>query len=355
MGASKEYVFVGSGPICLIKAILLLKNKSTKKITFIDSASQGGGAWYSDLRADGSRVETGCHIWSYCPEAYKFIEQEIRIPLFDMTPSPVFNRGILNISYGLKGTLESYKFMLTNLIKLKLGVFSRIQNLPNIHYKVFGKRIKYPKKGSPEFIEKLLGRLSEDTRVSFLFNNDINLINVGSSTTVKCADKLIECDKLFLTSTSALKELNHYDKKIDVIKTVTSVNYIHYLVRLSAHPQRVAGYIRLTRDEIIHRVTDVSYQSNSGENLILFGIKENAMALYDQNDIMNHIQSYLLDQKIMNENNKVTFIKEYNYPTHYSDKKVRSTINQLDKDKIEVLQSTDLMYGIHSLIKSSIG
>jgi len=179
MDTGKEYVFVGSGPICLIKAVLLLKIKSTTKITFIDSATKGGGAWYSDLRQGESQVETGCHIWSYCPEAYKFIQEEIGVPLIDMTPAPVFNKGKLNISYGLKGTLDSYKFILTNLIKLKFDVFSRIRNLPNIHYKIFGKHIKYPRKGSPELIEKLLGKLSEDTRVSFLFDNDVKVINVG--------------------------------------------------------------------------------------------------------------------------------------------------------------------------------
>jgi hypothetical protein len=351
MDAHKEYIFIGSGPICLIKAILLLNNRSTAKITFIDSASQAGGAWYSDISPGGSQVETGCHIWSYCPKVFKFIEEEIGVPLFKMTPSPIFNRGRLNISYGLKGTLDSYKFILSNLLKLKFDVFSKINNLPSVHYKLFGKHTRYPKKGSPEFIEKLLRRLSKDKRVSFLFDIKIKMINVGSTTTVNCADKLIECDKLFLTSTSTLQELNFYDKKVEIIKTIKCVNYIHYLVKLSTQPQRITSYIRLTSDEIIHRVTDVSYQSNSGENLILFGIKEAPIALYSQNEIMSHIRSYLLAQKIVDKNHKVTFVKEYCYPTHYSDEKVRAIINELDKDKIEILHSTDLMYGIHALIK----
>ncbi|MFT6747775.1 MAG: hypothetical protein ACJAZ2_002132 [Glaciecola sp.] len=353
MEINKEYIFLGSGPICLIKAMLLLKSESTTKITFIDSASQGGGAWYSDVSPEGSEIETGCHIWSYCPITYQFIEEEIGVPLFDMTPAPVFNRGRINISYGLKGTLDSYKFILTNLLKLKFDVLKNIRNLPNIHFRLFGKRNKYPKNGSPEFIEKLLKKLEKDKRVSFVFDTDAKVIDIGSNTTVKCSDKLIECDKVFLTSTSALEELNFYDKKIEVAKEIRSVNYIHYLVQLSFPAVRKTSYIRLTSDEIIHRITDVSYQSNSGENLILIGVKEAATGLYSQDEIMAHVQSNLLSQKIINENSKVTFAKDYCFPTHYSNEKVRAAINELENNKIELLHSTDLMYGIQALLQDS--
>jgi protoporphyrinogen oxidase len=345
----KQIILLGSGPISLINAFFLLKDKSLEQLTIIDSASQIGGAWYSDLSPNHHKIECGCHIWSYCPEVHDFIIKQLGVPLYPISPKPVFNKGKINISYPAKSILDSYKFILQNILSLKFENIKNIKKSPKVYYTVVNKKNVYPKHGSPELIDALYSILKRDERVNFFLNEKVDAILINEKVTVTTESNSFVCDKLFVTSTSHLNQITHHEKTIDVKNT--KIDYIHFLISLNKGAKKTSPYIRLTSDSIIHRVADISYQTDFKENLLLFGIKEDGYHRQSREEILSHIRSYLESQNIIDKSYTLDFIKEHIFPTYYSTQKTRDSINKLDLSKIELIHSTDIMHGIYFLME----
>jgi hypothetical protein len=351
MKNTKEIILLGSGPIGLIKAYFLLKDKSITKLTFIDSANEPGGAWYSEYSPKNHKIECGCHIWSYCKEVHDFIDNEIGIKLYPMNPNPVFNIGKVNLSYSIKNTIDSYKFLLINLSRFNFKKIKEAKNIPSINFKVFNKKNVYPKLGSPELIDTLLSIIKKDNRVIFNLNEKLTSISVNENVIARGKEKSFSCDKLYTTSTSHIEHISHYDKKIEVSNTNQRIDYIHFLIKLNKKPRKTISYLRLMSDKIIHRVSDISYQTKNEEYLMLFGIKESGHKNNSTPEILAHIQNYLISQKIITKSHSISLIKEHIYPTYYTGQKIRDEINSIDNSKIELIHSTDIIYSIYYLMK----
>ena len=97
-------VFIGTGPLSLLKAYLVGQKNPAVKITLIEMGNRIGGAWYSDKSPKGYEIECGCHIWSYVPEVYDYLERELDIPLYELNPGAFFI-GKLKVPYSLKNTI----------------------------------------------------------------------------------------------------------------------------------------------------------------------------------------------------------------------------------------------------------
>ena len=97
----KNVALIGTGPISMLKALLLSENENLQ-IMLIDEQSRVGGAWYSDSSEKGHEIECGCHIWSYAPIAYNYIEKELGVPLDFMRPGPIFVSSKSKIPYSTK-------------------------------------------------------------------------------------------------------------------------------------------------------------------------------------------------------------------------------------------------------------
>jgi hypothetical protein len=349
MNNPREVIILGTGPIGLLKCWILLKNKSVKKITLIDSKSVVGGAWFFENQKEYP-LETGCHIWSYCPSVYSFISNQLKIKLAPFETKPIFKRNILEIPYSAKNTIDSYHYLFKQLLKFNFSVFSKIKNSPKYYLCPIGKNNLYPINGSADLIKSLHSQIYKDSRVNILLSTEINSIDIREKVIIKSEQKEFNADKIFLTSTSKLNQLSVNRIQIDYKNE--PINYVHYKVILSSKPTKVASYYRITNDEIIHRISDISYQTNNNSNILLIAIFEKSNKNLNTGQITEHIIHYLIKHKIISKKTKLALDKVYEFPTYYSNQKTRDKINSLDQTKIELLHSTDLMYGMHELLKN---
>lgn len=345
---SSEVIIIGTGPISLLKCWILLKKENVSKITLLDSKTTYGGAWYYDHH-DTHKIETGCHIWSYCPAVYNFISKELEIPLTHFKTQPIFKIGKLNLPYSTKNTVDSYLYLLKGLVRLDFKIFSKIKNSSRYYLRLFGKTNLYPKLGSIELVYHLHKKISTDKRVEFIFEKSLKKIEINNNITIETSDnKNLTADKIFITSTGSLDELVVNNKPI-TYKTSTT-NYIHFKIELNSRPNKTASYVRVANDHIIHRISDISYLTENNNHILLIAVFEKCVEKMDQNEIFNHIKEYLIRHKIIHKTSEIKITKKYEFPTHYTNQETRNNINNLNAERIELMHSTDLMYGMHELL-----
>jgi len=344
----QRMAIIGTGPVSLLKACLLAKANPSDSITLIDSASQIGGAWYSDLSPKGHEIECGCHIWSYTPAVYRYIEQELGIHLIPMKPNAVFIGKNLRVPYSIKNSVDSYKRLIKTTIGLKWGQFSAMQSAPNVNFKIIGKKNKYPQTGSPELIHALEKKLSMFPNVQILLNSEIEEIKIDSIVQLITGEKKLEFDKIFMTYVSRIKLLSVDGIPLNL--KIRKVNYIHFLIQPDRPLNKKISYWRLMNDPVIHRITDISYQTNHEENLILVGIKDVAYDKQSEPDLLKHVRETLLNYKLIDESHKLEKLKTHFFPTHYLKSEALDQLLKL-KNKMELMHTTDLMYGIHHLLR----
>lgn len=346
-----EIILLGSGPISLLNAFLLLQARTTKSVTLIDSGNQIGGAWYSDISKLGYEIECGCHIWSYSPIVYDFIQNELNIKLAPFKSPPVFNKGKINLPYHLKNTLDSYKYLFKYLFRFNKKKLTEIKGSPKLFFNIFNKNYLYPEHGSPELVNALLKKLKSNEKFKIILNENIKSIDIDSVVTAYTGEKSYTCNKIYISSTSFIKQITSGDETINLTENNSQINYIHFLISLSKQTKQASSYIRLTNDPIIHRVADISYQTDYKENLILFGIKQSGYDTNTESQIIAHLKTYLIKQNIIDDSIELELVKKHIYPTFYINEPIRNDINDIDQSKLELSHSTDLMYGFHNLLK----
>lgn len=343
-----RYAIIGTGPISLLKAYLVSLEFPKVEIHFFDAANQIGGAWYSDKTKSGYSIDSGCRIWSYAPKSYQFIEQQLGVKLFPMKPSPVFVGKFISIPYSLKTTIHSYKIFLKNLVKLNFSGLRNALKEPYIHLRLFGKKNLYPKSGAIELLQSLQSRISENDNIKIHLNTRISDITINGSVCIYMDQTKLIFDKVVITHLTEIKKIKTSTEILHLKSNETK--YIHFLISSNKKFRKKFTHLRFMNDPIIHRITDISYQTNGEENLILVGVKQNAFETISENDLFLSICLLIKSRGIIDEISNLTFIKKYVYPTKYLDDDSIKLIKNLNQF-IEILPSTDLMYGIHYLLK----
>lgn len=340
-----DITFIGMGPINLLNAYLILKKNPSLNVLFIDRSESIGGAWMYENSEKGYLIECGCHIWSYCPKVYEFIENDLNIPLFQF--KPIFINGKIKIPYSLNNLYKSYSYLLRNTLLLNVNKLKQLKNSPQINLSII-KQYKYPIKGSQLLISKLYDELKKFPNVDFNFKKTLENIKINENISLTVNSNKIDTKKVFITSLSDIKYIQKNSNTIKIKKQKT--NYIHFLIKFNKKPKKIIQYYRLINDKIIYRITDISYQTHNNEHLILFGIKNTAYRIYNQEVIINHITTYLTKNKIIDSTYEIKLIKEHIYHSSYIQKKQIKTINCLD-NRVKLNHSTDLIYGIYKLLK----
>jgi protoporphyrinogen oxidase len=346
MAISKHIAFIGSGPISLLKAYLLAKKNPENQYTIIDSNPQFGGAWYSDKSPKGFEIESGCHIWSYSPEVYSYFESEFGLDLVTMKPSPVFVGANFKLPYSVKNTVDTYKYLAKSLLK---GKAPRIKDHPGFYTRIIGKKNKYPKLGSVELINALEQKIVSLTNIEILTNTRIESVNLNEKVVLETKDKSLDFDYLYLTSVSEIKSINSHEKTITLKQA--RIDYIHFLLKLSEPCSKKMTYWRLMNDEVIHRISDISYQTENKENLLLIGIKPQAFESKSEEELLIHCAKAIQKLKLINANTSVELVKTYVFPTYYIEGEIRNQINELAPDQLELIHSTDLIHGFYYILK----
>ena len=328
--------------------MMLIKDPSIR-IQFYDLNDRLGGAWYSDYSPKGHEIECGCHIWSYSPEAYDFIQEELGVVLAPFETKPTFIGKVINLPYSAKQSVDSYKYILKSLATFKSGFAREVKERPYLTTKVFGKNNLYPKKGSPELTNRLKELLDATGRVEFNLSSKITRLEVGVKVRLLSDETNFEADRVILTSVSEVRSIKSSDHNIDI--TPFRRDYIHLLLGSDKPFKKIASYWRLMNDPVIHRISDISYQTNKEENLMLLGIKEEEYYKMKPEELMVYCKNYLLGLKLIDETFQLQDIKHHIFPTYYIDEDVRDQINKVSPDQLQILHTTDIMYGVYYLIK----
>lgn len=339
--------FIGTGPITLLKAYLRAKKNPGSEIVLFDMMGDFGGAWYSDLSPEGHEIECGCHIWSYNPEVYQFMERELGIPLDYFRPTPLFVGSRLKVPYSTKNFIDSYKYLAKQFFTFRWKNL-KVSDKPHVHWKLFGKRNKYPKTGSPELIRALQKKLEELDNVSIQRGVTLKEVVLSDRIELRSDEKVFEADQLYLTSVSKLERVVKGEQIIEL--NPRQVDYNHLLVQLNKPLNKAMTYWRLMNDPVVHRITDISYQAEHKERLLLAGIKGGAFNSKSREELVSHLRDLMKSLKLIDESHELTLIKTHHYPTYYSDAEAREKIAQLD-ERLKILHSTDLIYGLFYLLK----
>ncbi|MEO9534301.1 MAG: NAD(P)-binding protein [Crocinitomicaceae bacterium] len=345
----KQIIFIGTSPINLLKGYLIAKENASTEILFIDKHERLGGAWYSDTSPNGLEIECGCHIWTYCPEVYDYLSNELHIEMENMKPSPIFKYGRTNLSYPLYTIKNSYQYIIKNAAMFRFSELKNIKNNPEISWRIFGKKNQYPKAGSPVLIERLKELLDQLSNVKFEYGKVINEVVCRDQIEVITDDKKYVCDKLYTTSVSSFSKISNQEKELEL--SHSQRDYIHVLAKASKKPKYKATYHRLVNDPIIHRITDVSYQAQHKEHLFLAGILEDAFEKCNSEELTNHLKTYLIKNNVIDSETELTFVKNHVFPTYYIKPEDRKKLQNFDP-RVECFYSIDLMYGFYYILKN---
>lgn len=313
----------------------------------IDSTDRFGGAWYSDTSPGGNEIECGCHIWSYDPEVYNYIERDLGVQLSTYKPNAVFVSKRLKVPYSIKNSIDSYKYLLKNLVTFNMVKLKGIKSNPVIRFRLIGKKNKYPKKGSPVLINELARRLNALDNISFVHNVQIDKIVTDKNIELIHSGGSFIGKEVYMTSVSKLQSVSSAEKTINI--TPRQVDYIHFLFQTDRPLRKKVSYWRFTDDEVIHRITDISYQTNNTENLFLVGIKPEPFSKYDEEELEKKILATMDTYGIIDDAINVERIKTHVYPTFYIEIDVRKEIDDIHP-QLHLLHSTDIMYGYHYLL-----
>lgn len=345
-----KIAFIGSGPVSLLKAYLHAKSNPAVEVLIIDQHNRVGGAWYSDISESGHEIECGCHIWSYCPEVYNFFRSEFELSLMPFKPNAVFVGNTIHLPYSLKNTIDTYKFIAKNILTGKFSRNKEVRTEPMWHTRIFGKKNQYPLKGSVELINSMKKKLDGLSNVTFLLGKQVDSIDVNQTVVLDIhGENKMEVDKAILTSVSEIKAVSSETKNIELVQDRR--DYIHLLLSSNEPFKKKISYWRLMNDEVIHRFSDISYQTDNKENLMLVGIKPDPFYSKTEDELLEYCRHYLVKKKVLGSSQDLKRVKTHVFPTYYIKEGLRDQINSIDKNKIELIHSTDLIYGFFRILK----
>lgn len=349
MAEKKSIAIIGTSPLSLLKGWLLVSKNQNLSITYFDVHDRIGGAWYNESSPKGHEIECGCHIWSHAPKVYAFIEKELGVPLRVFNPAPRFVHRKIHLPYSLKKTIDSYKFFSKSLLKGKLSAGKQVKMRPEFSFQLLGKKNKYPALGSPELTNALVHKLKDFSSVEFKVGEKVTVLEINDGVLVKTDKSSYQFDEVQLTSVSDIDEIKGGGEPIHLEKN--RMDYIHFLLENDQPFKRKVNYWRLMKDSIIHRLADISYQTNGEENLMLVGIKQDGYYSHSEEELVNYVSNALKQMKIIEDKQALSKRKTHIFPTYYIKPELRAKINNYAPQQLQLFHTTDIMYGMHYLLE----
>ena len=152
-----------------------------------------------------------------------------------------------------------------------------------------------------------------------------------------------------MTSVSEIEKISSSDQEIKI--EPRRRDYIHLLLQSDKPFKKVASYWRLMSDPVIHRISDISYQTKNEENLMLAGIKEEEYYKRTPEELLDYCRNYALGTGFIDGSMELSTVKHHIFPTYYIDEAIRNEINELSPELLTVLHTTDIMYGLFYLLE----
>lgn len=346
--------YIGSGPISVIDA-LCTAARDERSVLIIDEKKQLGGAWVAIEVAEYGRLEIGCHIWSYNRKAYDFIKSFFELELITLTPSPQIINGNKTLAYDYKMVVLTLKRLASDLFRFKLKSLTHfVQKNPSARLPLIPKSYLYPKGGARAFQHALINAVEKSSVQVALNHKVIALRKVDQLWELKTeTGNLYYSKAVKLTATSAVKRIEANGKQLEIQHR--NVTYSHFHLVIDQQLKKPLSYVRVMDDHLIHRITDITYQlefaKNSAHTVLLIGV------FYDKKgddaaeaDLVQHILTYLKKQNWLTASAQLVYSQLNHFETTYIPADQLKSIEALD-ETVEVIASTDLIYGIHSKLK----
>jgi hypothetical protein len=342
-----DRVYIGTGPLCCIDAIY--NRQKGYNVILLDEKTEIGGAWTTIKHNNLPPLEIGCHIWSIDKLTYRFIERFLNIKLIRLAPQPVLLKNNREIPYDWKMNVISFKRMINNIFNFQLKQIISDFRDPGFRFSFWPSKYIYPVKGATSFINSIRNKLNEN-KIPIQLKTKIKTAEVlEKEIRLYFDDEYIACKKLYITSLSGIEKFEFFNG-FKILPEFKLVNYIHMHIVLNANFKRPFSYIRFLDDNIIHRVSDITYQAeeqiSKDKKILLIGIYQNAYDKYSKDELTAKVL-----QKLKNHNyldNKVKALSSFLnvYPSYYNNPETLKNIENASGGKIKFLASTDLIYGL---------
>ncbi|MES2799869.1 MAG: hypothetical protein V4638_07620 [Bacteroidota bacterium] len=316
----------------------------------VDEKSQVGGAWGVTQVGDFGSLEIGCHIWSYNQSAYGFMQDFFKLNLIQLHPQPYFLKGKVRINYDHKNGIIALKNVAKFLFHLKIKeLIHFLRKNPSARFPLFSKRYLYPKGGAREFQQAMIAKI-EALRIPVCYNTALDEITKQDEIwELKAKDGTIfKSRTITLTSTSSIKTI--YKDHLALELTHKLVNNTHIHLVINGPLQKPCPYVRVLDHTLIHRVSDITYQLenqiDSSSSVLLVGIYDAAMKDLSEESTVQSILSFLKKNEFIDSKTELVFASKNSFATSYIDRTQVKKLELIDKS-LNVLSTTDLMYGIH--------
>lgn len=343
-----DSIIIGTSPISAIEA--LYRNHRGEKVLLIDEKETFGGAWTAIKHNDLPDLEIGCHIWSIHKGAFEFLEKFLDLDLIPLSPQPKLLKSGKEIPYDWKMNAITAKRVITNLRTLNFGNFIEDAQSPAFRVSILPSKYLYPSNGATQLRDRLLDKLKQ-TNIDLKLGEHISNLKVESEQIILRNDKNeFRSKKVGLTSLSTLDsfEVNNQPYELSSRK----VDYIHLHLIVKNGKAKDFSYIRFIDDETIHRISDITYQLKGSdyhktENIVvLVGIFPEAYYSKEIQVLTDEVKQKLIDHGYLNNNCEVSSAYPNVFPSYYGNKDMLKLLEKQANGKIEVLHSTDLIFGV---------
>ncbi len=345
-----DLIYVGTGPISVVDA-LCTAAKDEHSVLIIDEKNQLGGAWVAIEVGEYGRLEIGCHIWSYNRKAYDFLRSFLELELIALSPSPQIINGNKTLAYDYKMVVLTLRRLASDLFRFKLkSLINFVRKNPSARLPLIPKTYLYPKGGARDFQHALVKAVEKSTVQLALNHKVIALRKVEQWWELKTGTGNLYYSKAVkLTATSAVKRIEANGKQLDIQHR--NVTYSHFHLVIDQQLKKPLSYLRVMDDQLIQRITDITYQlewsKNSAYTVLLIGIffdKKDRNATED--NLVQHLLTYLKGHNWLADSAQLIYSQLNHFETTYIPADQLKSIGAID-ETLEVIATTDLIYGVH--------
>ena len=349
-----DYVYIGTGPITAIDAIYK-QMQSKGEVLLIDEKTQVGGAWVAIEVGDFGHLEVGCHIWSYNKKAYQFFRNFLNLELIALSPQPFFVKGNKKLTYDYKNAALTFKKIANDSLRLRFkSLMEFLFKNPSARLPIIPKKYLYPKGGAREIQAAIIKALRDREIKMELGQKVVSASKKKGYWQLQSNNgKTYMTKELYLTSTSALERIEFDDRLIEIEHR--KVNYSHFHLVIDRKLKQKLSYVRVLDDPYIHRLSDITYQlekqSDPNQTVLLVGFFYDKKPVdMSDNSLVEHIFIYLKKRNWVGEDVKLVYSQINHFETTYIPNHQIEAINNLDHT-IQLIHTTDLIYGVHRKLK----
>jgi hypothetical protein len=346
-----DHVIIGSSPVCILESIA--SNNVGKKSCIIDSNKRLGGAWKT-LEMDETQignVEIGCHIIEKDKKVFQFFEEQLNLKLEPLDPQPRIIYRNKWLRYNLKNLVFIFSDMPTYFNAKGSGRFKK--NIRLFFKELAQFRLKYYsfKNSSSEFAARL-EKLVENTTIDTKLESTVKKIHIDTNKKrielITSKEQTLVTNKLSLTFASNVEQLFIDGKNMSSVFKKSTSEFVHLHILVKDAKLKKFSYLRIVKNEIIHRVSDMSSQAalNPNEFLLCVGVYSGAVEKYSEGEIYFKVLSLLKEMGIASTECVILKKRSNSYKsatTKYAELKV---LEKASNNLIEVIYTSDLTLGI---------